>query len=78
METWTENVTFYQIQTEYEKIIIDYIKARKTENNISPNFQKLAVMTLNYISRHTRKHFKYITRDDLVSYLNSVRRVYVV
>ena len=74
METRTENVTFDQIQTENDKIIIDYIEARKTENNISPNFQKLAVRTLNYISRYTRKYFKDMIRDDLVSYLNSLRK----
>jgi site-specific recombinase XerD len=74
VETRTENVTFDQIQTENDKIIIDYIEARKTENNISPNFQKLAVRTLNYISRYTRKYFKDMIRNDLVSYLNSLRK----
>jgi len=72
VETRTENVTFDEIQTENDKIIIDYIEARKTENNISPNIQKLAVRTLNYISRYTRKYFKDMIRDDLVSYLNSL------
>jgi hypothetical protein len=69
VETRTENVTFDQIQTENDKIIIDYIETRKTENDISPNFQKLAVRTLNYISRYTRKYFKDITIEAMVGRL---------
>jgi integrase len=74
VETRTENVTFDLVQSENKKIMDDYIEARKIENNISPNFQKLAIRTLNYISRYTKKNFKDVTRDDLVSYLNSVRK----
>jgi integrase len=75
VETRTET-TFDTIQNDNHKIIGDYIEARKTETgiNISANFQSLAMRTLNYLSRHTRKNFKDVTREDIVSFLNSLRK----
>jgi integrase/recombinase XerD len=68
--------TFDTVQNENHKIIGDYIEARKTETgvNISANFQSLAMRTLNYLSRHTRKNFKDVTREDIASFLNSLRK----
>jgi integrase/recombinase XerD len=73
VETSTENV-YHHTQKDNQKIIHDYIEAKKTENNISSNFQKLAIRTLIYLSRHSGKNFNEITREDLVSYLNSLRK----
>lgn len=74
MATGVENITFDQTQAENNKIIDDYVEARKTETNISKNFQRLILRTVNYLTRYTNKNLKNITRDDLVSFLNSFRK----
>lgn len=74
METSTENVTYDRQQNENQRILDDYIEARKIENNISKSFQRLIIRTVNYLTKYTNKNLKDITRDDIVSFLNSVRK----
>jgi len=64
----TKNL-YHHIEEENQKIIDDSIEERKTENNISSNFQKSATRTLKYLSKHSGKNFNEITRGDLVSFL---------
>lgn len=59
---------------ENQKIIDSYVDARKTKSNVSQNFQTLIGNTLGSLSRFTKKNFKRITRDDLISFLNSLRK----
>ena len=73
MEASTKNV-FDPIQNENQKIIDDYIEARKTESNIAKDFQKLAARTIHSLARHANKNLKNVTRDDLISFLNSLRK----
>ena len=55
---------------ENQKIIDSYIDARKTESNVSQNFQTLIGNTLGSLSRFMKKNFKRITRDDRVSWMD--------
>ena len=73
MEASTKNVSD-PIQNENQKIIDDYIEARKTESNIAKDFQKLAARTIHSLARHANKNLKNVTRDDLISFLNSLRK----
>jgi len=72
--TQAQSVIFDTIQKQNQKIMADYVEARKTESNISKNFQKLSVNTLNYLSRHRKKNFKNMTREDIISFLNCLRK----
>jgi integrase/recombinase XerD len=69
-----EALIFDAVQKENQKAIDNYIEARKTESNISSNFQQLSINTLNYFSRHVNKNFKHVTRNDIIAYLNSTRK----
>jgi site-specific recombinase XerD len=63
-----------QIQIENQKVIDDFLEARRIEVNISKNTKQLRANTLNYLSRHANKEFQDLTRDDIISFLNSVRK----
>jgi len=69
-----QTVIFDTIQKENLKIIDDYMEAKKTENNIAKNFQKLSINTLTYLSKHTNKNFKNMGREDVISFLNCLRK----
>ncbi|MDW0213111.1 MAG: hypothetical protein QOA16_02880 [Nitrososphaeraceae archaeon] len=73
MEASTKNVS-NAIQNENQKIIDDYIEARKTESNLSINFQNLVARTINSLARHVNKNLKNVTRANVISFLNSLRK----
>ncbi|MDW0209975.1 MAG: phage integrase N-terminal SAM-like domain-containing protein, partial [Nitrososphaeraceae archaeon] len=60
--------------TQNQKIINDYIQARKTETNLATNTQVVTSDTLNRFSRYVNKNFNDVTRDDIILFLNSVRK----
>ena len=64
----------YDIQVLNQKKIIDYIEARKTETNLAQNTQRVMIDNLNRFSRYAKKEFKDITRDDIISFLNSINK----
>src|SRR6266540_7172287 len=72
--TTREQAVVYDIKTQNQKIIDDYIQARKTETNLASSTQVVTSDTLNRCSRYTNKNFKDVIRDDIVSFLNSVRK----
>lgn len=74
MDTGIQIHVTYNIQAQNQKIINDYIEARKIETNLAISTQKVTSDTLNRFSRKKKKHFKDITRDDLLSFLNSLRK----
>jgi len=74
MDNVIQEHVIYDIQTQNQKIIKDYIEARKTETNLATSTQKVTSYTLNRFSRHEKKYFKDITRDGLLSFLNSLRK----
>ncbi|MDW0232428.1 MAG: tyrosine-type recombinase/integrase, partial [Nitrososphaeraceae archaeon] len=73
MEASTKNVS-NAIQNENQKIIDDYIEARKTESNLSINFRNLVARTINSLARHVNKNLKNVTRANVISFLNSLRK----
>ena len=73
MDGSTKQTQVYDVQTHNQKTIHDYIEARKTETNLASSTQKVMIDNLNRFSRNTKKYFKDVTRDDVVSFLNSLR-----
>lgn len=56
-------------------IICNYISAIKTETDCSDNYKKNLIRTLSLLSRfHENKRFKSMTRDDVVFFLNKLRK----
>ncbi|CAN5609622.1 hypothetical protein BH18THE1_BH18THE1_16830 [soil metagenome] len=56
-------------------MIVNYLKALENEINVSDNYKRINLTTLVYFSRfHCNKKFKGMTKDDVVLYLNSLRR----
>ena len=73
MDGSTKQTQVYDIQTHNQKTIHDYIEARKTETNLASSTQKVMIDNLNRFPRNTKKYFKYVTRDYVVSFLSSLR-----
>ena len=67
-------VYYHEIKTQNQKIIDDYIQARKTESNLASSTQVETSDNLNRFSRYVKKNFKDVTRDDIILFLNSVRK----
>jgi site-specific recombinase XerD len=79
METESRTIAFGQlgiqeIKRENQKTIDGYITARKMETNISNYTQLNTCKTLKYFSRHINKNFQDVTRQDIASFLNSLRK----
>ena len=74
MDAKTEQTIIHDKQTINEKIIRDYIEARKTETNLAESTQRVMIDNLNRFSRYTKKDFKDVTRDDIISSLNFLRK----
>jgi integrase len=56
-------------------VIINYLKALANEIYVSDNYKRMNLTTLVYLSRfHSNKQFKQMTKDDIVLYLNSLRK----
>ena len=55
--------------------IAEYILAMKTENNLSDSYRSTTIELLSILSKfHKNKVFLLITRDDIISYLDSLRK----
>lgn len=69
-----EQTNAYDIKIHNQKIICDYIEARKIEANLANSTQVVTSDTLNRFSRYVNKNFKGVTRDDIVSFLKALRK----
>ena len=69
-----EQTIIYDIKTQNQKIINDYFEARKTETNLANSTQVVINNTLNRLSKYVGKNFHEITRDDIISFLNTLRK----
>ncbi|MDP9197441.1 MAG: hypothetical protein M3O24_02625 [Thermoproteota archaeon] len=59
--------------------IVDFLQALKVEINASENYKKSYIVTLTKLSTfHNNKSFKEMTRDDLLSFLDSFRKLEAV
>jgi integrase len=64
-----------QISIENAATIIEFIKCQKTEINPSDGYKNLVIRTLIiFIKYFKSKNFKQLTRDDIISYLDSLRK----
>jgi integrase len=73
-ETEQAIISSYDIQAQNQKVIADYIQARKTETNLAGSTQVVTSDTLNRFSRYVNKNFNDVTRNDIILFLNSVRK----
>lgn len=56
-------------------IIVEYLRALENEIHLSDNYKRINLTTLVYLSRfHLNKIFKDMTKDDIILYLNSLRK----
>jgi site-specific recombinase XerD len=69
-----DKIRIQEIQSQNQKIIDDYVEARKIETNITNYTQLNIIKTLKYFSRHIHKNFQDVTSEDIVSFLNSLRK----
>jgi integrase len=70
----TGQTVVYDAKTQNQKIIDEYIEARKIETNLARSTQVVTRDNLNRFSKFVKKNFKDVTRDDVVSFLNSLRK----
>jgi site-specific recombinase XerD len=68
MNASKEQTIIYDIQTQNQKIINDYIQARQTETNLASSTQVVTSDTLNRFSRYVNKNFNHVTRNDMISF----------
>lgn len=60
---------------ENNKVISDYVKCLGNEIRLSENYKKLNATILVYVSEfHSNKKFKEMIKDDIISFLNSLRK----
>jgi integrase/recombinase XerD len=63
------------ISKENASTIVNYISAMITETNPSDNYRKDTIRLLYSFSKYTKdKHFRSITREEVISFLNARRR----
>ena len=66
------------LQPENAMTIVNYIQAMRTEINLSDNYRKLNIFLLSDLSKfhndNNNKPFKQMSRKDLLSYLDSLRK----
>lgn len=56
-------------------VIVAYLKALGNEIHLSDNYKRINLTTLVYLSRfHSNKNFKDMIKDDVILYLNSLRK----
>jgi hypothetical protein len=56
-------------------VIVAYLKALGNEINLTYNYKKINLTTLVYLSKfYSNKNFKEMTKDDIILYLNSLRK----
>jgi site-specific recombinase XerD len=74
MDESSEQTVVFDIKILNQKIINDYLEARNTEVNLAKSTQVVRSDNLNRFSMYLNKNFKDVTRDDILSFLNSVRK----
>lgn len=72
--TETEQSIFYDIKRQNESTINDYFEAKKTETNLAYNTQLVMKNTLTRFSNYVKKNFKDLTREDIIRFLDSMRK----
>ena len=69
------NYLRHQVSQENALVICNYILAMKTEINLSDSYRMINLKTLGKFSNfHNQKPFKQIAREDVLAYLDSLRK----
>ncbi|MGI0033964.1 MAG: phage integrase N-terminal SAM-like domain-containing protein [Nitrososphaeraceae archaeon] len=56
-------------------VIVDYLKSLSNEIHLSDNYKRINLTTIVYLSRfHSNKKFKDMTKEDIILYLNSLKK----
>jgi integrase/recombinase XerD len=64
------------VSTKNARTIAEYVLAMKTETNLSDNYRATIIQLLSTLSKyHNNKNFSDLTRDDIISYLESLRKL---
>jgi hypothetical protein len=71
-KAWTNNLL--SLPEEISTIIVDYIKVMKSEVNLSDYYRRDLIDVLNKLYKFGKKGFKDLTRDDILSFLDSFRK----
>jgi integrase len=69
---WTNNLLL--LPEEIASIVVDYIKDMKSEVNLSDYYRRDLIDVLIKLYKHAKKGFKDLTRDDILSFLDSFRK----
>jgi integrase len=69
---WTNNLL--SIPEEIAAIIADYISAMKSEVNLSDHYRRDLIDVLIKLYKYNTKNFKDLTRNDILSFLDSFRK----
>jgi integrase len=69
---WTNNLLL--LPQEIATTIVDYIKAMKSEVNLSDYYRRDVIDVLIKLYKHAKKSFKDLTRDDILLFLDSFRK----
>jgi integrase/recombinase XerD len=65
----------YSISKQNALIICDYLIGQNTEINPTPSYRRNQIQALAYFSKYMKNvPFKEITRDDIINYLDSLRK----
>jgi hypothetical protein len=70
---WTNNLL--SLPEEIATVIVDYIKAMKSEVNLSDYYRRDLIDVLIKLYKYSHKNFKNLTRDDVLSFLDSFRKL---
>jgi integrase len=70
---WTNNLL--SLPEEIAIVIVDYIKAMKSEVNLSDYYRRDLIDVLIKLYKYSNKDFKNLTRDDILSFLDSFRKL---
>jgi integrase/recombinase XerD len=69
------NILQHKLPHKLSSVIIDYLLAMKTEKNLSLNYSRIIIKSLNQLARFTHlKDWKAIDRQDVLAFLDSYRR----
>jgi hypothetical protein len=71
-KAWTNNLL--SLPEEISTIIVDYIKVMKSEVNLSDYYRRDLIDVLIKLYKFGKKGFKDLTRDDILSFLDSFRK----
>jgi hypothetical protein len=65
----------YEVSQDSALIICNYIMSMRTEINLSDNYRRITIDILVEFSKfHNHKPFSQITREDLLAFLDSLRK----